>query len=86
MTAGDAMIEAIAEAVAERVLSRLQQPAPAANEPLAYPPAEAARLMNVSLSTLKNMMRDREIEVVRRGTKVLITRKAINKFFEAHEA
>jgi excisionase family DNA binding protein len=82
MSAGDTMIEAIAEAVALKLGKLL--PASKA-EPLAYPMKEASALMRVSLSTLKTMIRQREIAVVRRGTKVLITRRAIEDWFERNE-
>jgi len=44
------------------------------------------RAVEPSASTIKNMIRDREIAVVRRGTRLLITRKAIDRFFESNEA
>lgn len=77
------LADAIADKVAERVAAKLQQPA---GEPLAYSIAEAAKRLNLSASTLKNMIRDRELPVVRRGTRVLITRQAIASFLEANEA
>ena len=78
----DRLADQVAEKVAERMVARLQP----VNEPVAFSVKMAAKLMNLSVSTLKNMIRDRELEVVRRGTRVLITRNAINKFFESHEA
>jgi excisionase family DNA binding protein len=80
---GELLIEAIAEAVALKIRKLL--PDAKASEPLAYPMRETATLMNVSLSTLKTMVRAREIAVVRRGTKVLITRRAIEEWLERNE-
>lgn len=77
------MIEAIAAAVVAR-LQQIMLPA-SKSEALAFSMKQTAEMMCVSLSTLKKMISMREIAVVRRGAKVLITRKAIEDWFERNE-
>src|SRR3954447_3181169 len=78
--AGDALIESIASAVVQKLLPFLPR---ATNvTALAYSPREAAQRVPISLSILKTIMAAREIAVVRRGGKVLITEKAILDWFD----
>jgi excisionase family DNA binding protein len=75
----------LAEHIAEQVYQRLASKIASSNEPLAYSIDEAAAKLNLSRSTLKNMIREREIAVVRRGTRVLITRRTIEDWLERNE-
>jgi excisionase family DNA binding protein len=52
------------------------------NEPLAYSIEVAAEKLSLSRSTLKTMIREREIVVVRRGTRVLIPRQSMEDWLE----
>jgi excisionase family DNA binding protein len=54
-------------------------------EPLLYSREETARKLDISLSTLKKMIEHREIPIVRRGTRVLISRKAIDEWIRRSE-
>ncbi|MGI9075382.1 MAG: helix-turn-helix domain-containing protein [Bryobacteraceae bacterium] len=58
----------LASEIAKRI------PMPMAAEPLAFTVAEAAKLLNLSETTVREMIREREIAVVRRGARVLITK------------
>lgn len=83
---GDAMIQAIADAVAEKVLAQLRNQLSAQPAKILYSLQEAAERMSLSRSTLKNIVRDREIAVVRRGTRVLIHHKEIENWVIANRA
>lgn len=76
-------IDALADALLKRIKPELQN-----NEPelLAYTVDQAAKAMNIGASTLRLMIKNREIQVVRRGTRVLITRSAILQWLEDNAA
>jgi excisionase family DNA binding protein len=74
--------ERIADLAYARIAAKLSS---SADEPLAYSIDQAATKLNLSRSTVKTMIRDREIAVVRRGTRVLITRRAIENWLERNE-
>ena len=76
------LAEHIAEQVHRLVLAKL---ASSPDEPLAYSIEQTAQKLNLSRSTIKAMIRDREIAVVRRGTRVLITRRAIQDWLDRNE-
>ena len=76
-------IDALADAIMVRLGSRIGMTEP---EPLAFTVEQAARRLNMGESTLRQMIRDRELVVVRRGTKVLITRQSLVDWLEAHAA
>ena len=66
----------IAEDVAAKVIDRLQRQM-SGTEKILFSMAEAAQSMGLSRSTVKNMVREREIPCVRCGTRVLIHRNDI---------
>ena len=73
--------EHIAELAYQRLAAKLSQP----EEPLAYSIDQAAKKLCLSRSTLKTIIREREIAVVRRGTRVLITKRALENWLERNE-
>ena len=73
----------IADNVVAKISSRLNK---SSSEPLAYSISEAALKMNLSESTIRSMMREKDIAVVRRGTRVLITRREIDAWLERNTA
>jgi excisionase family DNA binding protein len=72
----------MAECIADQAFQRLAAKLVTINEPLAFSIEKAAEKLSLSRSTLKTMIKEREIEVVRRGTRVLITRKAMEDWLE----
>jgi excisionase family DNA binding protein len=69
----DQLISRITDNVSERVMLRMSDKLK--SEPLAYSMEEAAEKLTLSETTLRRMIRRRELPVVKRGTRVLITRK-----------
>jgi excisionase family DNA binding protein len=70
------LVTHIAEEVAEKVAQRLR--AQLGNDRILFSIDETAKRMGISKSSLKNMLRNREIACVRRGSRVLIHRKEID--------
>lgn len=82
----DQLLSGIAEHIADQTYRLLSTKLEASEEPLAYSTDQAAAKLNLSRSTLKLLIRDREIAVVRRGTRVLITRRALQDWLDRNEA
>ena len=57
----------------------------AAPAQLAYSIKQAALTLSLSESTIEHMIRDRELPVIRRGTRRLISRDALEKWIERSE-
>lgn len=76
---------AIADRIADLAYERLSAKLKDADEPLAYSIDQVAKKLGLSRSTVKTMIRDREIAVVRRGTRVLITRRALENWLDRNE-
>lgn len=75
----------LAEQIADRAYRLLSAKLTGTEDPLAYSIDQAAKKLNLSRSTLKTMIREREIAVVRRGTRVLITHRAIQNWLDRNE-
>lgn len=86
MSSPDPFLASIAERIADQAFTLLSARLSAADEPLVYSIEQAGQKLNLSRSTLKTMIRDREIPVVRRGTRVLITRRALENWLDRNEA
>lgn len=76
------LVEDLSDRVAKRVLEKIKLDQ---SSPLVFSIPEAAKKLGPSVSTLKNMIRDRELAVVRRGTRVLLTRAAIETWVRSNE-
>lgn len=72
----------IAERIADQAFQRLAAKLASIKEPLAFSIEKAAEKLSLSRSTLETMIKEREIEVVRRGTRVLVTQKAMEDWLE----
>ena len=65
-----------------KILATRPAPAPAQ---MAYSIKQAAATLSLSESTIEHMIRDRELPVIKRGTRRLISRLAIEKWIERSE-
>ena len=79
-------LDVLADRIADQAFKKFAAKLETLNEPMAFSIEQAAEKLSVSRSTLKTMIKDREIAVVRRGTRVLITRQAILNYLERNEA
>jgi excisionase family DNA binding protein len=77
-------IDALAAALIEKLRPEFQS-GPLEPEPLAYTVDQAAKRMNIGESTLRMMIRNREIKVIRRGTSILLRRQSVLDWLETHE-
>jgi len=76
----------IADRIAAQAFKVLAAKLASVNEPLAYSIEQAAGKLGLSRSTLKTMIKDREIAVVRRGTRVLVPKKSLDEWIERNVA
>jgi excisionase family DNA binding protein len=84
-SSADPFFAQIAERIADQAFKLLSARLSAASEPLAFSIDQAAKKLNLSRSTVKTMIRDRELAVVRRGTRVLITLRALEGWLDRNE-
>jgi excisionase family DNA binding protein len=71
----------IAAEVSKLLAAHVQPPA----APMAYSIKQAALTLSLSESTIEHMIRDRELPVIRRGTRRLISRDAIETWIGRSE-
>ena len=72
----------IADRIAAQAFIALSAKLASINEPLVYSIEQAAGKLGLSRTTLKTMIREREIAVVRRGTRVLVPRKSLEDWID----
>jgi excisionase family DNA binding protein len=65
-----------------KILAARAQPTPA---PMAYSIKQAALTLSLSESTIEHMIRDRELPVIKRGTRRLISRHALETWIGVSE-
>ena len=84
----DSFLDAIADQIADKVYERLAEKLGSSGkaQPLAYTISEVAATLKLGVSTVKEMVKNRELPVVRRGSRVLIPRQAVIDWLEHRAA
>jgi excisionase family DNA binding protein len=85
MTTEYDLISMLAARIAAEVSKLLAARAQPATTPMAYSIKQAALTLSLSESTVEHMIRDRELPVIKRGTRRLISRDAIETWIGRSE-
>ena len=86
MTSESDVISIFAARIAAEVSKILATRAQPAAAPMAYSIKQAALTLSLSESTIEHMIRDRELPVIKRGTRRLISRDALETWIGRSEA
>ena len=81
----DEVIETIAERVAEKIVARLPQHSPSADDPLLLSIEQAARKLGRTVPAMEHLIRQHRLPVVRIDRRIFLDYRDILKLIDDHK-